>query len=144
MPDRRQSEDSMRWVRQEDPSGCGVAVLAMLTGLTYAEVIAEIEAEPWYKLSAAAFREGHSTNGVVLERYLTDRGWWHSCRYETWCSEWPPKPFAPFHTVHVNQPSGNDHYLAMDGRGRVLDPLREGVFGLADWPSVGNVVGWRV
>jgi hypothetical protein len=31
-----------RWVRQEDPQGCSIAVLAMLTGLPYAQVKAEV------------------------------------------------------------------------------------------------------
>lgn len=33
--------EAIRWVRQEDPYGCGAAAVAMLTGKTYADVKAD-------------------------------------------------------------------------------------------------------
>ena len=131
----------MEYVQQLDPAGCGIAVLAMLTDSTYQEVLQEIQADPWNS-KGGAFKEGHSTNTAILEHYLTMRGWFHAARYESWCSEWPPEPFAPLHWVQITQPSGSGHFLAMDQDGTVLDPLRPGTFTLKDYPRIGHVMGW--
>jgi hypothetical protein len=131
---------TLRWVRQEDAQGCGIAVLAMLTGESYAAVKAEIDSQ-----------DGHGHNGdwsengvthITLDRYLTARGFYHQRIYESWgLTDWPPDPWAPSHFASVRQPSGNSHFVVMDAEGRVLDPMREGDFTLGDWLAVLNVVG---
>jgi hypothetical protein len=131
---------TLRWVRQEDPEGCALAVLAMLTGDSYAEVKAEIEGQDFH---------GHngdwSTRGLThisIDRHLASRGFYEQRAYEAWgLSAWPPDPWAPIHYAQVVQPSGNAHFIVMDAAGSVLDPLREGTFKLTDWQKVNNVVG---
>lgn len=128
------------WVHQEDPYGCGLAVLAMLTDEPYDAVKTEVDS--WEG-------EGHngdwSAGGVThytLDRYLIARGFYLQRIYkDSGLSDWPPDPWAPVHFASVKQPSGNSHFVFMDVHGRVLDPMREGVFTLADWPGVNNVVG---
>lgn len=133
----------IKWVRQEDPHGCGLAVLSMLTGTPYWRVRADIDSERGEGI------HGHdgdwSKSGlshISIDRYLTTRGFYRQRIYQGWkLGEWPPKPWAPVHYAQVKQPSGNFHFVVMDHVGRVLDPMREGLFSLGDWPSVGNVCG---
>lgn len=129
----------MNWVRQEDAEGCGVAVLAMLTGQTYAAVRDELEADEWVNHGG-----DWRTNGVtqiVLERYLAQRGGFFRRVYAAWeFGVWPPPPFAYSHYAIVANPGGG-HFVAMDRDGQVLDPLREGAFSLSDWDVVNCVVG---
>lgn len=101
--------EGLRWVGQVDAEGCGVAVLAMLTGEPYEALRDQIDSE---------------------QRV-----------YANMVDEWPPPPWSPLHFAQVTQPSNRSHFVAMDDRGRVLDPLREGTFALSDWSKVQNVVG---
>lgn len=132
---------SLTWRPQEDAHGCGLAVLAMITGTPYERVKVEIESQ-----------DGHGHNGnwnerglthISLDRYLTRRGFYRQRRYkhETELGAWPPEPWAPVHYASVKQPSGNGHFVVMDSEGNVLDPMREGLFKLTDWPEVNNVCG---
>lgn len=125
----------MRWVRQEDPDGCGIAVLAMLTDQPYWVVRDHIEAvdRDW------------RDNGVpqmLMESYMVDRGWsLRTVLLSTEFNRWPPPAFAEQHFAQVTQPSSAGHYVAMDFSGRVFDPLRPGIFGLSDWPATHFVIG---
>lgn len=133
----------MIWVRQEDPEGCGLAVLAMLTGRTYVEVRSDMIAfyrEAWDRAIDFGKR------GLIymdLDRVLGAHGFYYRHLYKTWATSWPPEPFANLHYASVTQPSGRSHFVAVDADGTVLDPLREGRFSLADWPEVGQLVGLR-
>jgi hypothetical protein len=134
----------IRRVQQQSPDGCGIATLAMLTDQTYEAVLADLKADPFY-VKAGAWHEGHSTNQGVLEHYLGHKlGWFHRVQYEVWvgAEHWPPEPFAPLHWAQVIQESNNAHFVAMDSRGVVYDPLREGVYRLTDWSRVNHVMGW--
>src|SRR5438552_3918548 len=58
---------SIRWVRQEDPQGCSIACLAMLTGRTYAEVKAQCPNwNPAYGLGEWARQEWLKAQGFRL------------------------------------------------------------------------------
>ena len=132
----------IRWEGQKHAEGCGPACLAMLSGMTYEDVLAEI---------ATYVGTGHSgnwdTSGVThytLDEFVNRRGYFIQRRYasdEHWIGGWPPKPFAERHYLSVKQPSGNSHFVVMDSAGRVFDPLQEGVFTLDHWPAVENIVG---
>lgn len=126
-----------RWVGQEDAEGCALAVLAMLTGEIYADVKAEVDGWSDEPHDWATSGTSHHT----LDRYLTRRGFWMRRHYATWGL--PMVPFAPLHYVSVKQSSGRGHFVAMLSNGDVLDPLREGVFALADWPGINQIVGVR-
>lgn len=131
----------MIWVRQEDPEGCGLAVLAMLSERTYAEVRADMVAfyhDAWDRVI------DFSERGLIymdLDRALGQRGFYVQHRYHTWPIAWPPEAFARMHYASVEQPSGRSHFVAVDADGSVLDPLREGRYRLADWPKVNQIVG---
>ncbi len=133
----------LRWIGQEDAQGCGAAVLAMLTGQTYAAVKADMDADPWVCEGGERNWAAHGLTSHVLDRYLAARGYFLRRIYDAWgiVESWPPEPFAPLHFARVRQPSGHGHFVAMDRTGRVFDPLREGAFTLADWSEVQNVVG---
>lgn len=129
----------VRWVRQEHANGCSLAVLAMLTKDTYANVLATVDSwkgEPhdWEK---------DGTTFYTLDRYLVTKGYWSQKRFDGWFEgeDWTV-PFAPQHYVSVRQPSGNTHFVYMDAGGVVADPLREGPFDLSEWAgNVNHIVG---
>lgn len=128
----------MRWVAQEHPDGCGVAVLAMLTDDTYENVAAALRADPWME------GNGFALTQPVLEKYLSDRGWYLRRVYVAWQTpgcQWPPEPFAERHYAIVTQPSGNGHFVAVEADGTLLDPLRSGSYRLTDFQSVSCLVG---
>lgn len=124
----------VRWVRQEDAEGCALAVLAMLTGETYADVKAAVDG-----VEGPRDWEEHGCTHHTIDRHLATRGWFWQRRYD-----WPDVPLEPFAEVHhaqVLQPSGNQHFVVVLGRGAVLDPLRFGLHRLSDWPKVQQLVG---
>lgn len=150
----------IRWVRQEHAKGCSLAVLAMITGESYDTIRAEVDQ---HRNST-----GHSgdwdTSGIGhmdVDRVLFNHGFWTQRVFIGWYRRrldrtnaddpvryemlpgavWPPEPWAPMHHCEVEQPNRHGHAVFMDGEGRVLDPLREGVFSLSDWPRVNNVAG---
>jgi hypothetical protein len=134
---------TLRWVRQEDRSGCAPATLAMLTGRTYAEARDLIDAlwdEP------KDWTDGGG-NEMDLDRVLYADGFFIQRRYRAWSERGSravlpfPEPFAPLHYCMVRQPSNNYHFVVMLADGAVLDPMREGRFRLRDWPEVTQVVG---
>src|ERR1051325_3372369 len=110
----------MRHVRQQDPNGCLVACLAMVTGNTYEVVRDELAA------LGLTFGAGGGATEFDLIGYLTDHGFaigrkyrWHGRNVER--TEWPAAPFAPVHIVGVNGAGRHGVVLLGDGR-TVLDP----------------------
>jgi hypothetical protein len=132
--------EAMELVRQEDPQGCGVAVLAMLTDQTYAKVKTDLEADEWVKHGG-----DWTENGIaqpVIERYLMQRRRFITHVYSKRdAGGGPPSPFAPRHYAIVKQPSNNSHFVAVNADGSVLDPLRDGVHTFTDWDVVNCLVG---
>lgn len=133
------------WVRQEDKEGCGLAVLAMLTGQSYADVKAEVgslEAQPMEGRPIPDERDWskQGCTHYLLDRYLAGHGFFLQRRYDTY-TELPMEPFAPLHYASVVQLSSNHHFVAVLANGDVLDPMREGVFKLSDWSKVNQLVG---
>lgn len=126
------------WVRQDHTEGCGVATLAMLLGRTYADVLAEI-AEHAPEWEANKDRDTSGTTNYTLDWVLARAGAFVQCRYPVW--GWPMEPFAPLHYASVEQPSGRSHFVVVLEDGRVLDPFREGVYALTDWPTIQNLTG---
>lgn len=130
----------VEWVRQEDAEGCGLAVLAMLTGRSYAEVKAKVDAT---EVGPSEAPRDWTTSGCThytLDRYLAAEGWFFQRRYESY-AELPQEPFAPIHYAEVVQPSGRGHFVVVHADGKVLDPMREGRFRLSDWARVNQLVG---
>lgn len=118
---------SIEWIEQPDePSGgCGIACLAMLTGVNYVQLT----------ISAPKFC---ATCGVAYQDmfdYLAEQG--YSLRVvnrvnaatKALRTPWPPKPFADKHLVMLYQTRADflvgeeeAHYVVMDDKGVVYDP----------------------
>jgi hypothetical protein len=135
----------VRWVAQEDDAGCGAATLAMLTGRTYREARDLIDSL-WPNVKDWT-ADGNGSNEFDLDRCLYADGFFIQRRYSSWRDNGTsailpfPDPFAPAHYCMVRQPSNSYHFVVMLADGRVLDPMREGYFALAEWPEVAQVVG---
>lgn len=132
----------------------------MLTGESYTQVRSVIDG--FEATGHDGDWDAHGISHVVLERFLAARGFymqhdymgWHCRRVDDardpadpvrWqlrdSASWPPGPWAPAHFAQVTQPSGRQHYVAMDWKGWVLDPMHKGFFSLRMWPAVSYVVG---
>jgi hypothetical protein len=138
----------MRWVRQEDAYGCGIASCAMLIGCTYAEAKAWFLAQEG-ELAAGAAPRGEDffqRSGIChydVEDFLGAHGYAvvRRFRYSRGCVrlEWPPAPFGPAHHCEVVAPSGYGHSVVMLADGTVLDPNDPRPKRLTDWGQVNNV-----
>ena len=145
-------------VRQEQPEGCGLACLAMVTGATYEQVRAAMRTRRYVWLNGERVPGDSGIHNNVLDHYLARHGFWLQRRYRShvvapprpgaarrhrWTNirAWPCAPWAPVHIAEVKQPSGNGHYVVMRADGGVLDPLRDGVHDLREWSVVNNIVG---
>jgi hypothetical protein len=125
-------------VRQVDAFGCGIACVAMVTGRSYADVRALIEA--WWN------DRPHGLTHYVLFEMLSHLGYatvnlWETNQLQYRPREpWPPAPFADAHIVLIPFPSGA-HYVVWLRDGAVLDPAKDGAFTLADYIPPRQVIG---
>jgi hypothetical protein len=135
----------IRWVKQDDPCGCALACLAMVTGQTYADV-------------RAAWPDGFNfrTGGITHEdvtHYLGDRFIPYQLRYRFELgrngvgldgkdervirADWP-QPFAP---VHILGMGSGRHDVVLLADGTVLDPMQEAPRHLRDIGEVAFMIG---
>ena len=130
-------------VNQEHAGGCGIAVLAMLTGKTYQQVASDF-AQP---LEDGQVLNLNHASPIIrdMDRYLAERGY-AVCRLylrDLFQSRlpWPPKPFADVHLcfVKVSQGSRRIHAVVMLGDGTVLDPAYPEHYRLIDYYQVYHV-----
>jgi hypothetical protein len=129
----------MRWVPQRDDRGCGLAVLAMLTGQPYEAVKLRIAADA----GPSEHRGDWAAEGLTvraMDRYLARAGFAIQRLYRNMDVPWPPAPWAPLHFAQVVN-SGGMHFVAMDAAGTILDPLHEQPRSFEDWEMVANVAG---
>ena len=101
-------------VAQAEPTGCGVACLAMLTGQSYDDVRATVD------LHAT----GYGLSEAQVCHWLAERGFW----LRRWWVGAPPEKRAPVALVLTMRPA---HWVVVDGD-RVLDPAR-GVARIEDY-----------
>lgn len=118
----------MELVRQDDPKGCCVAVLAMVTEQPYAHVKAE---------TADLWKEGGSD--YRLNQYLADHGFAVQYQYEydqfkieatdsggtryaKKDAPWPLSPWAPVHIL-LTRNEVMSHWVVMSGNGEIFDPV---------------------
>jgi hypothetical protein len=136
-------------VRQEHPNGCGLACIAMVTGLGYGEVRDTLTE---FLPRERDYGEEGIHHGIT-EWFLGRLGYaWRTLYAGHLHDPWPPEPFAPVHIAQVRQPSGNTHYVVVTDDGTVLDPLdgerkRLDVWDVPDgkFSGVNSVMGlWRV
>lgn len=132
----------IRWVRQEDPSGCVIASLAMVTGRSYATVKSYFE--------GMDFGDKGGIIHTDAEQYLADTGFAGALKYRflprfarvdcpnrQFRSPWP-EPFAPAHLIGIN--SGR-HCVVLLRDGTVLDPLQAAPRRIEDCGEVSYVLG---
>lgn len=129
-------------IAQEHPDGCGIATLAMLLDVPYGEAL-------------ALLRVPYGQNAVVdvaMDAALVERGFAVQRRYRydpltgAPRPHWPPPAWAPAHYALVRVAAGY-HAVAVDARGRVLDPWKAERASLThpDYLAVDQVVGvWPV
>lgn len=127
-------------IQQEDSDGCGVAVLAMLTGQTYAQVDAE------WPLRLTDRWTASDVKPHMMMDYLWKRGYSllviRDRRYAIY-GAWPSiEPFAPMHYAMVDSPTqSTGHWIAIDGFGEVLDPFEGSRKTLDIYERMHEVVG---
>lgn len=132
-------------IQQRGPTECGVASLAMITGLPYEEVLAPF---------AWRTSEGDGLSTIYMHEWLTRNGWaWqevykvhHLGGINQKKDIWPPKPWAPAHLIQARVSAGY-HFAVMDADGRVFDPW-DGARTSIDHPAyqeIASVIGlWKV
>lgn len=112
---------SVEHVRQEDPGGCGLACVAMVTGRSYAEVrrIWVMNGGDESKLASA--QEGLTNRDISDMLYLCDPllpGARSTDRVEV-------IPFWNPIIRSVRRGARQSHWVVVDGDGTVLDPAQE-------------------
>lgn len=121
----------LTYIAQEGDTDCGVAVLAMLTGRTLAEMIEWIdwdgEALKPHQMCHWLWRDGYFLRSVKLRSDLAD-------------GEWFLPRFAPAHYAMVSATRGG-HWAAVDGYGHLLDPWDASRPDLGWYPAVHEIVG---
>lgn len=124
-------------VMQRSQFGCGIAVLAMLTGDDYDDIEQAARATGWAG-DAGLHRD-------VINAYLHDAGFDLHDRVEPRhpydLRPWPPEPFAPLHYALVQSADRKLHAVVVDADGSVRDPGTGTVRSLDVWPRVVRMVG---
>lgn len=109
------------WQEQVEPSGCGLACLAMLIGTTYARIL---EQAPMFCGAKCGVEYTHMDHFLAEHGYAVQRIERNMHFNGMRRVKWPPKPWADKHLALVVQ-TKNDidaHYVVMDRRGNVYDP----------------------
>lgn len=130
-----------RWVRQEHPLGCGIACLAMILQVTYAE------ANDMFSIF-----NGTGVRTVQMDEFLACYGFavariWSRTELKSYRRRkrpfWPVKPFAPLHFCLVKVSSDRPifHYVVMLEDGSVLDPEFPEPTTLAHYEAVEYITG---
>jgi len=114
---RETALSKLRYVRQEDPMGCGVACVAMAASV------------PYSMARSLVWEENEHTSWMDIGRAL------HKLNYLTaWTFShgeiWPLRPFAPLHILQFDsfpERKGVAHYVVWTHDERIYDPARPSV-----------------
>lgn len=132
---------NIRRVAQEEPDGCLVACIAMVSGRSYAEIRA---------MCAASYNQG--IHDVIADNVLDELGfavrrrYRHNSRLKIDRTEWPCAPFAPVHIFTADVPAGH-HAAVLLSDGVVLDPWTTArtVLTHPDYLKIDSIAGyWAV
>lgn len=127
----------VRYIKQRSDWDCGVAVLAMASGLPYEQIIEDF---------AGKGIEGTGIEGSLFDWWFRKRGLAIQCVTEAIEPMWPAEPWAPVHIAYVQATRGS-HVCVMDHLGRVFDPfdIRRRTLTHKDYRSVRGVIGiWKL
>ena len=104
----------MRYVKQKGSDDCGIAALAMATGVDYDRIASDIpvpinqtDAEEWLRDHGFAWQ-------IMYQMRRVERRF---CKRE----HWPPAAWAPTHIAQVKA-TQELHFVALDRDGCVFDP----------------------
>lgn len=129
----------IKFIEQQEKSGCAIACIAMVLGRTYKSV-----RDDW--------QNDFDQDGVFLEKtmeYLGD----HDCslihkltrnyNQKDFARKEMLKPFAPVHVVRVMPAFDSDvgHLVVMDARGKLICPQRFTDKNIRDSYAITDVVG---
>jgi hypothetical protein len=124
----------VKWVAQQDPRGCVLAALAMLTEQTYAEVKAGfIDSERGISLMFDGFTYLAEHGYAVAPKYI------HYHPLKRHRDPWPVEPFADMHLCEVI--TSQAHAVVMLKDGMVLDPNTPEPKRLSDYMKVNVIAG---
>lgn len=135
--DSRNQSQVIQWVRQQDSQGCVLAVLAMITGKSYAEVKTGFRLRDWNAEGVGLMHDGLA--------YLAEHGYAAAVKYRHYLpfpqhrDRWPVAPFADVHVCEVitTQP----HAVVMLRDGTVLDPNTPERQRLSNYKGVNVIAG---
>lgn len=132
----------IKYVRQKHRSGCAVACIAMVTGLSYEQVDknfqTNFEHDGMYAEHSRTFVCDQGFTAIELLQY----GYSNLASTNRRMN----RPFADIHIVSVRPfaDSKLNHAVVMDKRGRVYDPDSPQKKSLAEYYSIVRVTGfWR-
>lgn len=133
----------MKHVLQKHARGCGVAVLAMVTGHDYDAIVDYFKGLDFNRhgLYLRSLEEYLAEHGFAWRSFFRYRGWFiagHSVPREPW----PPKAFAYAHICEVKiEGAPCNHFVVLLEDDTVLDPLTTKKKWLADYAEINNVTG---
>jgi hypothetical protein len=127
-------------VQQKHKKGCGPALLAMVCGQEYDEVVRHYGID--FEESGLSY--------YALDAYLVDRGFAIARKFKYYGfangperSPWPCEPFADLHLVEaqVYETSKTYHFVAMLRDGTCIDPIFEEPRKLSDYFKILSIAG---
>lgn len=127
---------NIRLVTQEDANGCGIACIAMVRGVTYAEAKRLFHERYWGDYSF----HNDGMAAVLLDAVLADAGFAVQRLYRNVNDPQWHRPFAPVHICRVTS-AVHDHFVVMTEDGTVLDPSQYPPRRLSDYPLIRDVAG---
>lgn len=127
-------------VLQQEPYGCGVACVAMLLRIPYADARELMLARMMYNPEAG-------TKDEALERSLWEWDFSILRKYRQGGTKYDvAKPFAPMHLLFgVIRGASNAHFWLMDQTGKFLDPVLGPHDNIEAYEDIWNTAGlWRL
>jgi len=127
----------MRYIKQKDKYGCAIACLAMVTGVSYDEIL-------------SMFPKGLPDRGISTEfqgrSILFEHGFLSMTFYKTISHTQEEnkefgKPIAPIHIISVITNADTSHAVVMDDKGNIYDPFIEGVYKLSNYKKLVSITG---
>lgn len=135
--------DTVKYVKTEKSNGCVVACLAMITDVTFDEVLNGME--QYWKNEGAE----QGTDDPAWMAYLSARGYAIQDIDHEYIPEdrlivpWPIKPFAPIHILFVY--AEGPHAVVMLNDGTILDPNDPLIKSRHEYHRVYRIIGiWKV
>lgn len=129
----------IKHVTQEDTLGCGIAVLAMVTGRTYEEVYADFAQDVGTQgLSLEQIIEYSGNAGFsIIHKYVTHFADIKFGRDEIF------SPFAPVHIVRLKQyfDANIGHVIVMDKDGKFFCPSNQSEEEIRNSYAITDVLG---